>query len=287
MHSMTAFARCARHSQWGAMSWELRSVNQRFLDITLRLPEELRDVETATRQRVNARLNRGKVDCILRLQHAPGGVAINLNRDFARQLIQAGEEIDRLLMRQSSPMNPLDILRWPGVMQTPEPQIEALQAEAMTLLDEALDALAAQRAREGADIREVMVPRCTALQQQVAEVRRRLPAVKEKLRARLAERLAQLRVEVDAGRFEQEMVYWLQKVDVEEELDRADAHLQEVQNLLQRDEPVGRRLDFLMQELNREANTLAAKSADIDTTRASVEMKVLIEQMREQVQNIE
>ena len=223
----------------------------------------------------------------MRLQHAPASVAININNDFARQLIQAGEEIDRLLMRQSSPMNPLEILRWPGVMQTPELPVEALQTEALSLLDETLDALTAERVREGAGIFKVMTQRCTALQEQVAKVRQDLPGIKERLRTRLKERLDQLAVEVDGGRFEQEMVYWLQKVDVEEELDRATAHLQEVQNLLRQDIPVGRRLDFLMQELNREANTLASKSADIETTRASVEMKVLIEQMREQVQNIE
>ena len=287
MRSMTAFARSSRHSQRGVLSWELRSVNQRFLDVTLRLPEELREMEGAVRQRVNARLSRGKVDCALRLQHDPASDQFNLNKDLAKQLIRAGEEIDQLLMRQSSPIDPLDVLRWPGVLQTPALQVDILQSDALTLLDEALAALEAERAREGAGIREVMVQRCEELQAQVANVRRRLPEVKEKLRARLRERLEQLQQEVDAGRFEQEMVYWLQKVDVEEELDRAAAHLQEVQNLLQDDKPVGRRLDFLMQELNREANTLASKSADIETTRASVEMKVLIEQMREQVQNIE
>jgi len=287
MRSMTAFARCARHTQRGVLSWELRSVNQRFLDVTPRLPEELREMEGAVRQHVNARLSRGKVDCTLRLQHDPGSDVFDLNKDFARQLIQAGEVIDQLLMRQSSPINPLDVLRWPGVLQTPELQVEALQADALTLLDEALSVLEAERAREGAGIREVLAQRCVDLQEQVANVRRRLPEVKEKLRTRLRERLDQLQQEVDAGRFEQEMVYWLQKVDVEEELDRADAHLQEVHNLLQEDKPVGRRLDFLMQELNREANTLASKSADIETTRAAVEMKVLIEQMREQVQNVE
>ena len=287
MRSMTAFARSSRHSQRGVLSWELRSVNQRFLDVTLRLPEELREMEGVVRQRVNARLSRGKVDCTLRLQHDPASDQFNLNKDLAKQLIRAGEEIDQLLMRQSSPIDPLDVLRWPGVLQTPALQVDHLQSDALTLLDEALAALEAERAREGADIREVMVQRCEGLQAQVANVHRRLPEVKEKLRARLRERLEQLQQEVDAGRFEQEMVYWLQKVDVEEELDRAAAHLQEVQNLLQDDKPVGRRLDFLMQELNREANTLASKSADIETTRAAVEMKVLIEQMREQVQNIE
>lgn len=287
MRSMTAFARGTRQSQRGVLSWELRSVNQRFLDVTLRLPEELREMESAVRQRVNARLNRGKVDCTLRLQHVPESDQFNLNKDFARQLIRAGEEIDQLLMRQSSPVNPLDVLRWPGVLQTPALQVDILQADALTLLDEVLGVLEASRTREGADISHVMVQRCEALQEQVNHVRRRLPEVKDKLRARLRERLAQLQQEVDTGRFEQEMVYWLQKVDVEEELDRAAAHIQEVRSLLQEDKPVGRRLDFLMQELNREANTLASKSADIETTRAAVEMKVLIEQMREQVQNIE
>ncbi len=286
MYSMTAFARRTRQSQWGALIWELRSVNHRFLDLSLRLPEEVREMEGAVRQQLSARLNRGKVDCTLRLQYSPDKTGYILNQDLARQLIQSCDEISAMLT-QATPPGPLEILRWPGVMQTPEPQIEALQGEALALLDEAVDALVAERRREGGGMREVITQRCRAMQAQLAGVKQRLPEVRDRLRAKLLERLEQLGAEVDTSRLEQELVYWLQKLDVEEELDRAAAHLQEVEQLLGQDTAVGRRLDFLMQELNREANTLGSKSADIETTRASVEMKVLIEQMREQVQNVE
>ena len=243
-------------------------------------------MEGAVRQHLGARLNRGKVDCTLRLQYSPEHSGYVLNKELATQLVRACDEIGALLPQPTAP-NPLEVLRWPGVLQSPEPQSDALQAEVLALLDETIEALVAERRREGDGMKDVIAQRCHALQDQIRGVKERLPQVRERLRAKLLERLEQLGVEADAGRFEQELVHWLQKMDVDEELDRAAAHLQEVQELLGRDTAVGRRLDFLMQELNREANTLGSKSADIETTRASVEMKVLIEQMREQVQNVE
>jgi len=287
IHSMTAFARREGETPWGVLTWELRAVNHRYLEISPRLPEDLRVLETAVRERINHLLQRGKIDCQLRFQ-----AAAQQNADFAldRQLIgrltAAAAEVEAQLQR-SAPINALEVLRWPGVIQAPQPDHELLAEAALQILDEALAELQATRAREGVKLKELILQRCEAVEEQAALAARRLPEVRARLREKLLARLAEVKGELDPIRVEQEMVLLSQRLDVEEELDRLGAHLSEVQRILNKPGPAGRRLDFLMQELHREANTLGSKSGDVETTRASMEMKVLIEQMREQVQNIE
>ncbi|WP_295387262.1 YicC/YloC family endoribonuclease [uncultured Thiodictyon sp.] len=285
--SMTAFARETRDGDFGELAWELRSVNHRFLEPHLRLPEELRALEPAVRERLGARLQRGKVDCTLRYCPAVGLVgSLRLNRPYVEQLLAAGQEIADLIGRSAEPSG-FELLRWPGVIQEQERDLDAVTKTALELLDAALTTLLATREREGARLGLLLTERCDRLQESVVRVRQRMPQVLAGVRKRLTERLAEVRGELDPGRLEQELSLLAARLDVEEEMDRLEAHVAEVRDVLQRDEPVGRRLDFLMQELNREANTLGSKSADVEVTRESVEMKVLIEQLREQIQNLE
>ncbi|HFQ14560.1 MAG TPA: YicC family protein [Gammaproteobacteria bacterium] len=287
IRSMTAFSRQESEGDFGALVLELRSVNQRFLDLAFRLPEELRAAEPRLRSAISARLRRGKVECSLRYQPPEAGQAnLSLDMELVKRLSAASREIDRVLY-DHAPVNSLEILRWPGVIQTPRIDQARLQAAVDALLARALDDLIAAREREGGKLAEVIAQRCTALEEIIAGLRERLPEIREAWRGRLQERLQQAGVELDPERLEQEILLLANKSDVDEELDRLVVHLEEVRRVLGDDQPVGRRLDFLMQELNREANTLGSKSVHVDTTRASVDMKVLIEQMREQVQNIE
>jgi len=287
--SMTAFTRQEIKTGWGILSWEMRTVNHRFLEIHVRLPEDMRVLETAVREKINSRLNRGKIDCMLRFQAVANADHTNLtlNRELIKLLLKANQEVKGMMAQQPASLNSLDILRWPGVIQVVETDPDQLQNEALKLLDSSLDELCANRQREGGKMNAIIVQRCIAIQEQVEQVKQRLPELIVNQRRKLIDRLQELKSELDMSRLEQEMVYIAQKIDVVEELDRLEVHIEEVQRVLQQDEPVGRRLDFLMQELNREANTLGAKSVDTQTTRASVEIKVLIEQMREQIQNFE
>lgn len=285
--SMTAFARESRTGDVGELTWELRTVNHRFLEPHIRLPEELRGLDTQVRGRLAARLQRGKVDCSLRYAPVVGVPnAIRINRPFVEQLLAAGRELGELTGRPQEP-TPFDLLRWPGVVQETSTDLDRLGAEALALLEQAIDSLLETREREGARLAQLLRERCERLRESAARVRERLPEVLAGVRQRLADRLVELRAELDPTRLEQEIALVAARLDVDEELDRLGAHIEEVLDVLTRDEPVGRRLDFLMQELNREANTLGSKSADVAVTREAVEMKVLIEQMREQVQNLE
>ena len=290
-HSMTAFARRDRDTEWGALTWEMRSVNHRFLEVSPRLPEDLRSLEPVVREKVAARLGRGKVECNLRFRPSPLlPINLVLNRELVRRLVSASREVESILGRPAqidSRVSALDILRWPGVSQLIETNLEPLHQAALATLDDTLGDLVQARAREGARLKEVIEQRSIALEGCVAQVRARLPEVRGRWKERLLQRIAEARLDMDASRLEQELVVLAQKMDVDEELERLSGHIQEIQRTLSQKEPVGRRLDFLMQELNREANTLGSKSVDMDTTRAVVEMKVLIEQMREQIQNIE
>ncbi len=287
--SMTAFTRQEISTGWGVLSWEMRSVNHRYLEVQVRLPEDMRVLESAVRERVNSRLNRGKVDCMLRFKPVANAEHTNLalNKDLVKLLLAANKEVEGMISQQTALLDSLDILRWPGVLQVVETDLDQLQQEALKLLDHCLDELATNRQREGSKMNEIISQRCSAILEQVEHVKQRLPEIFINQRRKLTDRLQELKSEMDMSRLEQEMVYVAQKIDVAEELDRLKVHVEEVQRVLQTDEPVGRRLDFLMQELNREANTLGSKSVDTQTTRASVEIKVLIEQMREQIQNIE
>jgi uncharacterized protein (TIGR00255 family) len=287
IRSMTAFARVAGERAGADLTWELRSVNHRYLEAFVRLPEELRAMEPLVRERVNARLGRGKLECALRCRWASRqDGALELDQDRIKALLEACREIETRSAEAGSP-GVMDLLRWPGVVREPQPDTGAAQEQALALLDEALDELVATREREGAQIKTLLAARLDGIEQQVSRARERLPEVRARIREKLHARVAELLEKVDNDRLEQELVMLAQKMDVDEELDRIGTHVAETRRVLERDEPVGRRLDFLMQEFNREANTLGSKSADSETTAVSVELKVLIEQMREQVQNVE
>ena len=287
LRSMTAFARREQPSAWGTMIWELRSVNHRYLETAVRLPEALRGLESLVRERVGAALSRGKVECAFKLQTAGATLtAMTLNRPMVERLLEIAGEVEHLI-GPGTGLRLGDVLRWPGVVNETEPDLDEIRTAILGALDAALAELIATREREGQRTVELLAQRCEAMRVQVARARARRPEVLARWREKLLGRLADIAVDADSGRLEQELALMAQRLDVDEELDRLDTHLDEIGSVLKRKEPVGRRLDFLMQELNREANTLSSKSADAETTRAAVELKVLIEQMREQIQNIE
>jgi uncharacterized protein (TIGR00255 family) len=284
---MTAFARGRRNADGIELVWELRSVNHRYLEVQPRLPEDFRQLDAPVREAVARRLGRGKVECGLRYRAAGANVeALQVNQPLLDQVLGA---VARIRAEQPGLGEPdiMQVLSWPGVILTKAADLSPVEAQVMALLEETLDDLVATREREGARLGALLESRCELLQEQVDKARQRMPLVIDAVRERLRTRLAEVSETLDEQRLEQEMALLAQRLDVDEEMDRLATHLKEVQQVLQRDEPVGRRLDFLMQELNREANTLGSKSADSETTAISVEMKVLIEQMREQVQNIE
>ncbi|MHB8455767.1 MAG: YicC/YloC family endoribonuclease [Acidiferrobacterales bacterium] len=289
--SMTSYARCEQDTQWGKLVSELRSVNHRYLEVALRLPEELRAMEPQMRELLGKRLGRGKVDCILRLQaqeNAPPEFAPD--DALVGRLIAVGRKFERIAAENSTSVQPLrviDILCWPGALRNAGPDSEALGSESLKLLERTVIEMIATRRREGEHLADVMRQRLDAMEGIVQAVRGWLPEVLQNFRERLTTRLADLRSEVDASRIEQEIVLFAQRIDVDEELDRLTVHLTEVRRVLGQEGQIGRRLDFLMQEFNREANTLGSKAADVRLTNAAVDLKVLIEQMREQVQNIE
>ncbi len=288
IHSMTAFARVERRGDWGQLTWELRSVNHRYLELVPRLPEMLRSIEPQLRERCARRLGRGKVELNLRYRSGQGVQGeLSCDRELVGQLLQVSQSVADLVEGSRS-LGVIDLLRWPGVVVEAEPDLDPIRQVALTALDEALDDLLATRSREGARTAEFVAVRCRSMGELVELARQRRPLLMARLREKLETRLAELAtIGGDPGRLEQEMVIVAQKLDVDEELDRLGAHLEEVAAVLDRTEPVGRRLDFLMQELNREANTLASKSSDAESTRIAVDLKVLIEQTREQVQNVE
>ncbi len=286
IHSMTGFARVEKQATVGAMVLELRSVNHRYLDISFRMPEELRAFETRLRERLQKALSRGKIECNLRFTPATGTAGVVVDEAAVRALLDAVKKTEDI-MSNAARISALEILQWPGVIQEPPLDQTALSALLSDTLDAGLDQLVQMRRQEGERMADLLRQRLDAIERIAAAVRRRRPQVVAAMREKLQARLAQLDVEADPGRLEQEMAMIAQKLDVDEELDRLDSHVKAVREVLERREPVGRRLDFLMQEFNREANTLGSKSADAETTEAAVELKVLIEQMREQVQNIE
>jgi uncharacterized protein (TIGR00255 family) len=284
---MTAFARSQVSESFGTLIWELRSVNHRYLDIHMRLPDELRAMEGRYRELISSQLHRGKLECCLRFKPEVAiENGVEINEDFAKALIHAGEKINSML-HQSSDINVIDILNWPGVVKELALDMKPVMDASEALLTQALKDLISNREREGERLKDLIAQRCDAVEQIVVQVREFMPEIRENHRQKILSRFEELKADPDMERLEQELVYLVQKMDVDEELDRLDAHVKELGGVLNREEAVGRRLDFLMQELNREANTLGSKSADIRMTQASVELKVLIEQMREQIQNIE
>ncbi|MBT8137303.1 MAG: YicC family protein [Gammaproteobacteria bacterium] len=287
IRSMTAFARRSRRTDWGEIVWEIRTVNHRYLEMGFRLPEDLRSIEPGCRKAIAASLRRGKVDCSLKVYFSDTAATdLQLNEPLLDSVIARTNDVARKL-KDSPPISPLSLMRWPGVVTEPERDLGPVEEAALALLREALDSLSQSRADEGGRIRTMLLERCDGIAGQVTQVRARLPEVRARMRDKLTTRLGELAVEYDRDRLEQELVMLAQKMDVDEELDRLESHIVETRNVLERDDAVGRRLDFLMQEFNREANTLGSKSNDAETTRAAVDIKVLVEQMREQVQNIE
>ncbi len=284
--SMTAYARHEIKGEWGSAVWELRSVNQRYLETYFRLPEQFRGLEASLRERLRQRLARGKVECNLRF-HANEGAATDLviNEDLAKAVIRSAEWVQQ--NGGNGSMNPLDILRWPGVISAPEPDMDALQSELLQGFDTAMEEFVSARAAEGRNMRKLIEERLENIGRQVVTVRAQMPAVLEWQRERLLTKFKEASIELDSQRVEQEMVLMAQKSDVAEELDRLESHIKETRIAMNKGGACGRRLDFMMQEFNREANTLGSKSINADITNAAVELKVLIEQMREQIQNIE
>lgn len=287
LKSMTAFARQEVSTQSGTLTWEIRSVNHRYLEPNFRIPEQFRESESQLRELLRKKLARGKLDCTLKWQaseHTDDG--ISLNTETLTQLNDALEQISRNIPQSVAP-SALEILQWPGVVDHKEEDRAEQIKQCAQAFSSALDTLIENRIREGQQLEPLFDDRLNKIDEIVKQVRALLPEILEQQRQNLNKRFADLSVELDPQRLEQEMVVLAQKSDVDEELDRLDAHVKEVRKVLTKKEPVGRRLDFLMQELNREANTLSSKSIVTDTTKAAVELKVLIEQMREQVQNIE
>jgi len=287
LHSMTGFARESVETGIGTLTWEIRAVNHRYLDVQFKIPEDLRPKEQFFRQQASAVLGRGKVECSLYFRRA---VHQENELQLDKGLVELiGHRISELTSKlpNVAAVNPIEILRWPGVVLQTEIDTEPLFEQATELLHKALGAIETMRASEGDRIAEMLESRCGDIGVISAAVQNRMPEVLAATRSKQKERIEKLDVEADPARLEVELALIAQKIDVDEELDRLKSHLVEIREALNHDKPVGRRLDFLMQELNREANTLGSKSADAETTKAAVDLKVLIEQMREQIQNVE
>ena len=287
LHSMTGFARESVETDLGTLTWEIRAVNHRYLDVQFKLPEDLRPKEQVFRQQASAILGRGKVECGLFFRRATDQkTEMQIDTDLVALIGARISEVSAKLPATAA-VNPVEILRWPGVMQQPEIDAEPLFDAATTLLATTLQAIDGMRLSEGQRIAEMLESRCVEIAAIATTVRARMPEVLAASRLKQQARIEKLDVEADPARLEVELALIAQKIDVDEELDRLESHLVEIRDALRDEKPVGRRLDFLMQELNREANTLGSKSADTETTRAAVDLKVLIEQMREQIQNVE
>ena len=288
IRSMTAFARQSSEFDWGSLVWEIRSVNHRYLEPSFKLPEAMRNIENALREKLREQLNRGKIECSLRMNiHAGGSLARPIiNTELLQQIVDACELI-RKQTKQSATINPLQLLQWPGILSEPETNNSIVSEQVLAFFQLSLEQLQESREREGAVLKEFIEQRLATVADITLAVRQQLPIILDAQRQKLRERLQELKTDLDPERLEQEMVILAQKADVDEELDRLDTHINEVRRVLAKGGACGRRLDFLMQELNREANTLSSKSIVSDTTQAAVELKVLIEQMRERIQNIE
>lgn len=286
VHSMTAFARVEQAESFGTLSWEIRSVNHRYLEPHLRLPENLRELEGGVREALRKGISRGKLECTLKFTEANSEQNISIDYQRAEQLIQAAEHLAEL-MKKPAKLNPLEILAWQGVMAADKIDTQQLTQAALALFKQALQQLKEHREREGSELAKLISERLDAMQADIDTLRELVPEMLDNQRAKILARFTEMSVELDPQRLEQEMVLLAQRSDIAEELDRLNTHIIEVRRVLTEGGAIGRRLDFLMQELNREANTLGSKAFDPRSTQAAVNLKVLIEQMREQVQNIE
>ena len=287
VYSMTAFSRQQLEHEWGSLTWEIRSVNHRYLEPSVRLPENFRSLENPIRKQLRDKLYRGKIECLLRFRTVEANqIDWQLNLDLISQLTKANLEINNNIGGDYK-LSSLDILKWPGVISDQPIDEEIFNKEAMGLFEKALDDLMVVREREGASLRDAILKRIASIQRIIDSIQAKMPSIILKQKENLLNKLEDIKAEFEPTRLEQEITLLAQKADVDEELDRLNSHLQEAKRVLDSDGQIGRRLDFLMQELNREANTLSSKSIVVETTQSAVELKVLIEQMREQIQNIE
>ena len=287
VYSMTAFSRQQLEHEWGSLTWEIRSVNHRYLEPSVRLPENFRSLENPIRRQLREKLYRGKIECLLRFRTVEANqIDWQLNLDLISQLTKANLEINNSIGGEYK-LSSLDILKWPGVISDQSIDEEIFNKEAMGLFEKALDDLMVVREREGASLRDAILKRIASIQRIIDSIQAKMPSIILKQKENLLNKLEDIKAEFEPTRLEQEITLLAQKADVDEELDRLNSHLQEAKRVLDSGGQIGRRLDFLMQELNREANTLSSKSIVVETTQSAVELKVLIEQMREQIQNIE
>ena len=286
IYSMTAFARLEVKKDWGDAVWEIRSVNQRYLENFLRLPEQFRGLENTLREKLRQSLTRGKIECSLRIEtKKQTNAELNLNKELANQVIKSLQWIKT--QAGEGEINLTDVLRYPGVVEAQEQDLDAISQDLLTAFDDLLTDFIAMRGREGEKLNDIIQQRLDAIAVEADKVRSQMPAVLQWQRERLLQRFEDAQINLDPQRVEQEMILLAQRVDVAEELDRLQMHVKETTNILKKGGAVGRKLDFMMQELNRESNTLASKSINADITASAVELKVLIEQMREQIQNLE
>jgi uncharacterized protein (TIGR00255 family) len=288
IYSMTAFARAQSQGEWGNLVCEIRSINHRFLEISIHSPDLLHKFEMSFRERIRHFIKRGKIECNIRYQANPNAESALqvVNTVLAQTIGMASEKIAALL-QQPAPINPMDILRFPGVLTTKEGDLTTLHAHILELLEKTLEELVMARGREGEELKRLFSQRTELMLQELSKVRERLPDMMAEVQGRLLKRFTDANVDLDPGRLEQEMIMFAQKIDISEEIERAETHIKEIRRIVVQGGAIGRRLDFLFQELNREANTLGSKSVDSIITHGAIEMKVLTEQMREQIQNIE
>jgi uncharacterized protein (TIGR00255 family) len=286
IHSMTAFTRHSLQQDWGVITWELRTVNHRYFELDLRLPESLRELEMPLRERASRYLHRGKIECHLKYKSAEGNTGFSINQDLMRQLAKAGQEVKEI-WGNTLTASITSVLSWPGILQSVEADKEALHQSVLTLFDTALTEIGTMRQREGLALQQRIAERLDQVLVEVDRVKQRLPVVFSHQRNKIQTRIEEFKLAIDPQRLEEEVLQLMQKMDVSEEVERLEIHVDEARQTLKTKGAVGRRLDFLMQELHREANTLGSKSADAEVTHAAIRLKVLIEQMREQVQNVE
>ncbi|QUM91162.1 YicC family protein [Moritella sp. 36] len=286
IHSMTAYARKEFKGDWGTAVWEIRSVNQRYLETYIRLPEQFRGLEAVLRERFRKKLQRGKVECNLRFEaSAANSGALQLNEALAEKLIESANWVSKKAGKAK--LNPVDILRWPGVMEAAEKDMGELSTDLLSFFNETLGEFLESRASEGEKLQAMLEQRLAGITEQADFVQGKMPEIIEWQRERIQKKFTDAKIELDETRVEQELILMAQKLDVAEEIDRLNAHVTETRSILKKGGACGRRLDFMMQEFNRESNTLGSKSISTDITKSAVELKVLIEQMREQLQNIE
>lgn len=286
IYSMTAFARLEIKKDWGDAVWEIRSVNQRYLENFLRLPEQFRSLENTLREKLRQNLTRGKIECTLRIDNKQQNISkLSLNEELAQQVIQSLQWLKQQAGEGEINLN--DVLRYPGVVEIPEQDLDMISQDLLTAFDELLIEFIAMRAREGEKLQAIIQQRLDSITLEAEKVRSKMPEILQWQRERLQQRFEEIQLQADPQHLEQEMVLLAQRIDVAEELDRLQMHVKETSSILKKGGAIGRKLDFMMQELNRESNTLASKSINAEVTASAVELKVLIEQMREQIQNLE